>query len=744
MSDKHKNNISRQSSSGNKRVDLNVSLNDAAALLIQLEPNDFSELARLQEILNTIAGDRSCPESSREKIIRVAQKIEASVSDFIPMESDMMADIGHLIEDTMNSVEEDGKTDHASVAAVQKQNDQPLPETEPESANESSEQSEIALIPTDADPDLLSAFITESAELITNAEEALLSLETDPDDMEAVSTVFRAFHTVKGTSAFLELSLISEMAHRSESFLSRIRDREIHYAGGYTDLALRSIDMLKELIQSLTEAMKGKPFFRPRGYDELMRFLADPEQAGISAETAEPPAVIPRIGDILVAQGKAERQKVEEAAASEAKKPIGEKIVSSKTASLIDVAKGLRTQQRMGQQVIESSVRVPIERLDRFIDTVGELVVAHSMVAQDEVVGQGEHHELFKKVAHTTKIVRELQNMSMSMRMIPLRGTFRKITRLVRDLARKAGKNVTLITEGEDTEIDRNMVDIINDPLVHMVRNAVDHGIEPPEVREKIGKHPSGVLKLSARHSAGNVVVEIKDDGRGLNREAILAKALENELISEAVVRDSTLGDQDVFSLIFEPGFSTAKFVSEISGRGVGMDVVKKNIEALRGQIEIQSAPGEGSLFKMSLPLTLAIIDGMVVRVGSEKYVVPTVSIVRSVRPDPKDLSTVLSKGETLTLQGKLIPLFRLARLFGVEGAEDDPTRAIVMVVEDSGKQTGLLVDELIGSQQIVIKTLGETMRNIPGISGSAIMPNGRVGLILDIGGLVKLANSVN
>ncbi len=744
MSDKHKNNISRQGSSGNKSAVLNVSLNDAAALLIQLEPNDFSELARLQEALNTIADDESCPESSRKKIMLAVQKIEAGVSDFIPVESDMITEIGHLIEDTMNSVEENGKTDKAPAVSVRKQNDQPLAEKGEKSASDPSVRSGISLIPTDADPDLLNAFITESDELITNAEEALLSLETDPDDMEAVSTVFRAFHTVKGTSAFLELSLISEMAHRSESFLSRIRDREIHYTGGYTDLALRSIDMLKELIQSVTEAVEGKPFFKPRGYDELMRFLADPEKAGISDETVESPAVIPRIGDILVAQGKADREKVEEAAASGDKKPIGEKIVSSKTASLIDVAQGLRTQQRMGGggQVVESSVRVPIERLDRFIDTVGELVVAHSMVAQDEVVGQGGHHELFKKVAHTTKIVRELQNMSMSMRMIPLRGTFRKITRLVRDLARKAGKNVTLVTEGEDTEIDRNMVDIINDPLVHMVRNAVDHGIEPPEIREKIGKHPSGVLRLAARHSAGNVVVEIEDDGRGLNREAILDKALENELISEAVARDSALDDQEVFSLIFEPGFSTAKFVSEISGRGVGMDVVKKNIEALRGQIEIQSAQGEGSLFKMSLPLTLAIIDGMVVRVGVEKYVVPTVSIVRSVRPEPKDLSTVLKKGETLTLQGKLIPLFRLARLFQVKGAEDDPTRAIVMVVEDSGKQTGLLVDELIGSQQIVIKTLGETMRNIPGISGSAIMPNGRVGLILDIGGLVKLANA--
>jgi two-component system chemotaxis sensor kinase CheA len=388
----------------------------------------------------------------------------------------------------------------------------------------------------------------------------------------------------------------------------------------------------------------------------------------------------------------------------------------------------------------ESSVRVPVERLDRFIDMVGELVVAHSMVVQDETVAAGGHHELTKKVGQTTKIVRELQRMSMSMRMIPLKGTFQKMARLVRDLARKAGKNVSFLTEGEDTEIDRNMVDIINDPLVHMVRNAVDHGIEPPGDRERTGKPVNGVVQLSAYHSAGNVVVEIRDDGRGLDREAILSKALERGLITTI----DGLSDEEVYGLIFQPGFSTARTVSEVSGRGVGMDVVKTNIESLRGQVEVKSWPGQGSVVKMSLPLTLAIIDGMVIRVGTQKFVIPTVSIVRSVQPAETELSRVFQRGEMLSLQGKLIPLFRLASLFDIEDAATDPTQAIVVVVEDDRRQTGLLVDELIGSQQIVIKTLGEALGNIPGISGSAIMPNGRVGLILDVGGLVRLANDFN
>ncbi|MDM8522773.1 chemotaxis protein CheA [Desulfococcaceae bacterium HSG8] len=752
MPDKYKDNFTDQDQ---------ASLDDAATLLIQIEPNDVSELTRLHNLLNTIANNFSYSRDSREKVAQAADKIRTDISD--PDEvRDMLTKIGRLIEEAMNVAEENEKTENS--------------EPEP------------SFIPTDADPDLLGAFITESSELITNAEEALLSLEENPEDMEAVGVVFRAFHTVKGTSAFLELSLISELAHHSESFLSRIRDREIRYTGGYTDLALRAVDMLKEIISSVRDALDGMPFYKPQDYNELIRFLAEPEKFGISdasvvgQQTADNGQLTTDNGQQTTDNGQQTTDNGQQTADNGQQTADNDqqttdngqqttdngqqtadngqqttdsgqltadngqlttdnrKPTKQKTVPMTDIAQGIRTPKsgEKRKNIAESSVRVPVERLDRFIDTVGELVVAHSMVTQDEVVSGGRFHELSKKVSQTNKIVRELQNMSMSMRMIPLKATFQKMARLVRDVSRKAGKNVAFSTEGEETEIDRNMVDMINDPLVHMVRNAVDHGLEPSDVRIQNGKPPQGTVKLSAHHSGGNVILEIADDGKGLDRDAILENALERKLISEA---DKSLGDREVFGLIFEPGFSTAKVVSEISGRGVGMNVVKTNIEELRGQIDIQSVPGEGSVFRISLPLTLAIIDGMVVRVGSERYVMPTVSIVRSVRPDKKDLSTVLRRGETLTLQGKLVPLFRLNTLFRVEGAEQDPTQAIIMVVEHNGKQAGLLVDELIGSQQIVIKTLGETLRNISGISGSAIMPDGRVGLILDVGGLVVLAN---
>jgi two-component system chemotaxis sensor kinase CheA len=322
------------------------------------------------------------------------------------------------------------------------------------------------------------------------------------------------------------------------------------------------------------------------------------------------------------------------------------------------------------------------------------------------------------------------------MRMVPLKATFGKMARLARDVSRKLGKNVDFVTEGEETEIDRNLVDIVNDPLVHMVRNAVDHGVETPEERRAAGKPEQGRVKIAAYHSAGSVVVEISDDGKGLDRQVLLAKARERGLVGE----NAELSDREVFNLVFEPGFSTAKVVTDVSGRGVGMDVVKKNIERLRGTVEIRSEKGAGSVFKMSLPLTLAIIDGMVIRVGCETYVIPTISIIRSVKPAEEDVSTVFGKGEMLRLQGRLIPLYRIGRVYGLAGAKEEIKEAIVVMVEDEERQAGLVVDELVGRQQVVIKSLGQTMKNIPGISGGAIMPDGRVGLILDIGGLLRFA----
>ncbi|MEM7233179.1 MAG: chemotaxis protein CheA [Planctomycetota bacterium] len=310
---------------------------------------------------------------------------------------------------------------------------------------------------------------------------------------------------------------------------------------------------------------------------------------------------------------------------------------------------------------------------------------------------------------------------------------------MVRDLASQSGKQVELVVNGKDTELDKSMVERLSDPLMHLMRNAVDHGIErTPEDREASGKHPIGSIELRAYHQGGSIYIEVEDDGRGIDRNRVIERARERGIIGEGEVP----ADRDAFNLIFEPGFSTAPEVTAVSGRGVGMDVVKRNIEEMRGSIEISSEPGLGTLFTIKLPLTIAIIDGMVVRVGEEEYIIPTLSIVRSIQPESGELSTVLESDEVIMVQGELVPLYHLGRIFDVRGAADSPMEGIVVIVEVEGRHFGFLTDELLGQQQIVIKSLGQRLRDIPGIAGGAVMANGRIGLIVDVAGLVTMAQT--
>jgi len=707
-----------------------LTLDDAAALLMQLAATDTDGWMLLEGELRRLAQDEDRSQVCRQHLRDAAERAAELAGGRVPDPEAAIGALGVLLDQAVTAQEH---PEPAPERVAEKSPSQPV-------ASAPAEDAIADYMPKNLDMDLMAEFINESTDLIQNAEEALLSLEHDPGDVEAVGKVFRAFHTVKGTSAFLELSLIAEFGHHAETLLSRVRDGDIRYSGGYADLSLQGLDMIKTMVEAVKRALGGEPLLKPTGYDKLLAVLKNPEAAGISEEQEAPSA---RIGDILISQGKVDRGQIEQALSAHPDEKLGVALVKSQAASVADVGQALRTQNQMrgGGQVVEASVRVSTQRLDRLIDMVGELVIAHSMVAQDALVVDGRSHGLAKKVVHTTKIVRELQNISMSMRMVELKATFSKMARLVRDVSRKLGKNVNFITEGEDTEIDRNLVDIINDPLLHMVRNAVDHGVETPEERRAAGKPEQGTVKIAAFHSAGSVVVEISDDGKGIDRAVIIAKAKERGLICNAPdFDDRSLTDRDVFNMIFEPGFSTAKVVTDVSGRGVGMDVVKRNIELLRGQVEIKAELGRGSVFKMSLPLTLAIIDGMVIRVGREIYVIPTISIIRSVKPAPGTVSSVFGQGEMLQLQGKLIPLYRMSQIYGIADAQDDLNEAIVVVVEDEGRRSGLVIDELIGRQQVVIKSLGETMQNIPGISGGAIMPDGRVGLILDVGGLLRFA----
>ena len=586
-------------------------------------------------------------------------------------------------------------------------------------------------IPDDADLSLLGDFIAESRESMAGAEAALLELEANPEDIEAINTVFRAFHTVKGTAAFMGLDRLAEFAHHAESLLSRVRDRELPYTQAVANLSLRSNDVLGEFLDAIDRSVAShEPIALPSDYSALMHDLlnVDAVLAGIETRsTAVAPGATAAPSPIAA-----------DSTPTVAETPEAVTRPTPTGTPAGDVNRAAAGSRTVAKADADLSVRVRTDRLDRLIDMVGELVIAQSMLAADPAVTAAGQHDLVKKVAHAGKIMRELQDLSMSMRMVPLKSTFQKLTRLVRDVALKAGKVVELVTDGEETELDRNMVDAIADPLVHMVRNAVDHGVEGPADREKAGKPRAGRVKLAAFQQGGSVIVELRDDGRGLNRDRILAKAIEKGLVSA----NNALTDSEIMALIFAPGFSTAEQVTDISGRGVGMDVVRRNIESIRGRIDIQSVLGQGTTFQIKLPLTLAVTDGMLVRVGDERYIVPLTSISLSFRPEPDMLSTIPPSGEVVMLRGEVLQVVRLHQMFGIPGAVTNPTEAILMIIGDGEHRVALLVDQLLGQQQVVAKALGDGVGEIHGISGGAILSDGRVGLIIDVARMTELARS--
>jgi two-component system chemotaxis sensor kinase CheA len=366
---------------------------------------------------------------------------------------------------------------------------------------------------------------------------------------------------------------------------------------------------------------------------------------------------------------------------------------------------------------------------------IGELVVVEAMVVGAPEIAHSASARVRNCLSQLEKVTHDLQDVGMRMRMLPVSGVFQKMARMARDVGRKAGKQVRVVLSGEQTEMDRSMVEQISDPLVHMIRNSIDHGIEPPDVRRKVGKPEEGKVRLSASHEGGHVVIEIADDGRGLNREAILKKAIAQGLIKATDI----LPEDEINALIFAPGFSTAEKVTDISGRGVGMDVVRRNIDAMRGQVTIKTIPGQGTTFKITLPLTLAIIDGMLVVCGKERYIIPTLSIIESIQPEPSMLVTQGESNEMLNMRGNILPLLRMDKLLGAKGAIQDPGKGLVVIIEGSGRRVGLLVDEVIAQQQVVIKSMGEGVGDVPFVSGAAILSDGRVGLIVNVEGIVSL-----
>ncbi len=580
------------------------------------------------------------------------------------------------------------------------------------------------------DPELLKDFIEEAKEHLSTIEMNMLGLETNPGDTEAINAVFRPFHSIKGVAGFLNLKEIHHLSHEVENLLDSARSGKLAVTDSVIDIVLGATDILKGLLEELEKGEGGRKEDSPivkSFLERVKNFSGDPSVgAGIPVR---------KVGKILVEHGVIEDETIHDIAqkGKQQGRKFGEAAIDEGVASPREVSRALREQRHTIENA--ASVRIDTRKLDNLVDMVGELVIAQSMVLQNPDILKIKDQKLQKDCVQLNRITSEIQRISMSMRMVPIKNTFQKMIRLVRDLSRKSGKEVVLTMKGEETEIDRNMVEEIYEPLVHMIRNSVDHGIEMPEERVAAGKDPTGTILISAEQKGGNIVIDIEDDGRGLDGKKIRDKAIERGIMSAS----DQLDEKAVFNLIFHPGFSTKDKVTEISGRGVGMDVVKKCVERLRGKIEISSQFGKGSSFHLKLPLTMAIIDGMIIQIGAERFIVPTIALKEALRLSKEAYFTVQGRGELVKVRDTLMPLVRLHSYFDEEPKYRNPWEALLLVVTEGRNSYCLLADGIVGRQEVVIKSLGGMFKLLPGISGGAILGDGKIALIIDVKGIINL-----
>ncbi len=597
------------------------------------------------------------------------------------------------------------------------------------------------------DAELSSMFVAEALDHLGSIEATLLKLEESPDDKTLLNDVFRPFHTVKGNAGALGLVTVQHFAHTVESLLDRCRSGKHQVGGVEIDIVLKSVDLLTALITdiagrsagqvgknlraerlALIEALEqlmaeGSSVLRQEAPKPAAAFNLEPEPAAIA-----PPAPAPTPTVVPFAPVAAQPAPVAVPTPAPA-------VVAAAAAPPAPAAPAAAAAANQNQSAIDATVKVDTRKLDGLVDMVGELVILQSLIHESPALGRVADERLTRNLAQLRRITTDLQRGAMSMRMVPIRQTFQKMARLVRDLSRKSGKQVELILVGEDTELDRKVVEDINDPLMHMVRNSMDHGLEPAEKRLAAGKREVGRMWLRAFHQGGSIIIEVADDGGGLNKERILQKAISQGMLTA----DQKLTDDEIHQLIFKPGFSTAEKVTEISGRGVGMDVVRRNIDALRGRIDIASTPGAGTTISIKLPLTLAILDGLLIASGAERFVIPTFAVRESLRPLPEHVHTIQGVPRLVQVRDRLVPLVWLSDLFQTGNVRINPSEATVVVIEDDARMVGLVVDRLVGKQEVVVKSLGDAFAGVRGVAGGAILGDGRIGLILDAHGIVTL-----
>ena len=584
------------------------------------------------------------------------------------------------------------------------------------------------------DQELLEGFLAETTELLEKLDDDLVALEKSSDDADLLNRIFRSIHTVKGASSFLGFDLLVKVTHKTEDVLNRLRKGELPVNPEIMDVILEATDLVKVLVSDIKAGE-----IQEREIDgtiaKLLPLLMEqpvaaqePLESSQSAETAsEPPSSEPADAPVPASQELTPAPQAKSASAVAVKKaPAPPKPTEGKGDELSD----------------NTTVRVDIKRLDDLMNQVGELVLERNRMIQinqnlqQDDVGKVDFVEEFGKLTKRMNFVTsELQMQVLKMRMLPVEKVFKKFPRIVRSMARDLGKEVDLHIFGEETELDRSVVDEIGDPLIHLIRNAMDHGLELPDKRVAAGKPRVGTLVLSAVHEGNQIIISIKDDGAGIDTDRVGRKALEKGLVTEEQL--AAMSQRELFDLIFLPGFSTKDKASDLSGRGVGMDVVRTNIKKLNGLIEIKSEKGLGSEFILRLPLTLAIIQSLLVEVEGEVYSIPLSSVLETLRVDQRQFH-VIGGQEVLKLRDLVLPLVRLERVFGVQRCEEQNDFCYIVVVGSADKRMGLVVTRLVGQQEVAIKSLGNYLANVPGIAGSTILGDGRVALIIDPVGLVE------
>ena len=634
--------------------------------------------------------------------------------------------------------------------------------------------------------EIMEDFLIEAFELIEQIDHDLVELEANPEDLELLNRIFRVAHTVKGSSSFLNFDVLTELTHHMEDVLNKARKGELKITPDIMDVVLESVDMMKGLLESIrdngsdsaagidiknicvrltqisegeapsaaaeaTAAPSPEPVKEPEPVapaEEAAPEVSDAELSKLSDSEVE--AEIERLLKVRKAEDQARR-------ASKGIAPKSPKEIAPATsAAPAPAARPAPSRERdtdkkvpaasSGAVAQEQTIRVEVKRLDHLMNLIGELVLGKNRLlkiyddVEERYEGEKFLEELNQVVSSLSLVTTDIQLAVMKTRMLPIAKVFNKFPRMIRDLSRDLGKQIDLEISGEETELDKSIVEEIGDPLVHIIRNSCDHGIEDPETRKAMGKPEKGLVQLKAYNEGNHIVVEIVDDGKGLDADMLKAKSIEKGIITEREA--DAMSEKEAFGLIFKPGFSTAAKVTNVSGRGVGMDVVKTNIEKLNGIIDIESEVGKGTVMKLKIPLTLAIIQSLLVGTQEEFYAIPLASVLETVRVPIDDIYTIDGKN-VLRLRDEVLSLVRLSDVFGVNKVFDGGDQTYVVIIGVAEAKLGIIVDTLVGQEEIVIKSMGDYLQNIPGIAGATIRGDGRVTLIIDVGAMMEMAKDI-